>query len=769
MGTSSLPFRSCCIGLGVLAVLVLCLFTPGAQSAGIYINTGGDPIDWRARNISVARYWNEVALRAIRNDSSRAPVHSRNLFHLSVVMWNAWAAYSPLARQYQLDETVSVVGWSKADIEQARFKSISFAAYTLLKYRYSLTTVPQIQSYLDARLNGLGLNVTLADEDGSPASLGVRLAEKVINTGKLDGAAEASDYNPGFNPYNDPYVPTSSSSVSEIKNPNKWAMIARETDPDDVQRVPFTGAQWGQLPTFGLDPNFDAVPSQPGVWLSPQDPLSLPWPASDEASTAPFTDDVLAFQRNYTYVLEASSWLDAAQNVTVDASPASNAATLGNTLPRSKNPSTGSAYEQQNVNRADLYRAIAEFWAEGPSRETAPGLWNVILNSLSSSPAFERRWAGDGLPLDQLEWDVKSYLALNAALNDAAVAAFGAKAYFETARPMTIIRWMGWKGQSSDASLPSYNRYGLPLVNGLIELVTANSSQPGERHAHLNASVGSVAVRAWKGSFSSATSSSGVGWILAREWWPYWKPNYINPPFAAYVSAHTTFCTAAAQILTTITGNEFFPGGLARWAVAKNSLKLDHGPADPFELQWATYLDAATQCSMARVLGGNHAVMDTVPATQMGLTIGKKAYNHAMKYFRMDAMSQTEVVMSILVLIFMFAAALFGTSYGLYKLRPQFAASTADLIRELRRRITPGADVDNNQLSMSDLSASDYVPPPRPSPTKRRSRASRTSFQRERESYIAGQASIPLDQIELDSSFSAPSGQRQQDDLEEYL
>jgi hypothetical protein len=179
---------------------------PAAEA--VNIRAGGDPSDWRSRNISVARYWNEVALHTIRMDASRAPVHSRNLFHLSVVMWNAWAAYAPLARQYQLDEKISVVGWSKSDINTARFECISFAAYgqfsrnklcsasdasfccayryTLLKYRFSLTTLPQVQSYLDARLAGLGLNKTLADASDSAANLGVRLAEKVINTGKMD-------------------------------------------------------------------------------------------------------------------------------------------------------------------------------------------------------------------------------------------------------------------------------------------------------------------------------------------------------------------------------------------------------------------------------------------------------------------------------------------------------------------------------------------------------------------------------------------------------
>ena len=39
---------------------------------------------------SVARAWNEELLDAIRIDRPKPPVHGRNLFHLSVAMWDAW-------------------------------------------------------------------------------------------------------------------------------------------------------------------------------------------------------------------------------------------------------------------------------------------------------------------------------------------------------------------------------------------------------------------------------------------------------------------------------------------------------------------------------------------------------------------------------------------------------------------------------------------------------------------------------------------------------
>jgi len=46
---------------------------------------------------SIARDWDEQILAAIRIDTPHPPVHARNLFSLSVVMYDAWAAYDDKA------------------------------------------------------------------------------------------------------------------------------------------------------------------------------------------------------------------------------------------------------------------------------------------------------------------------------------------------------------------------------------------------------------------------------------------------------------------------------------------------------------------------------------------------------------------------------------------------------------------------------------------------------------------------------------------------
>ena len=64
---------------------------------------------------SVARQWNEELLSAIRADFARPTVHARNLWHVSIAMWDAWAAYDAEAEQYLHHEKASA-----DDIPRAR-------------------------------------------------------------------------------------------------------------------------------------------------------------------------------------------------------------------------------------------------------------------------------------------------------------------------------------------------------------------------------------------------------------------------------------------------------------------------------------------------------------------------------------------------------------------------------------------------------------------------------------------------------------------------
>lgn len=67
------------------------------------------------------------------------------------------------------------------------------------------------------------------------------------------------------------------------------------------------------------------------------------------------------------------------------------------------NPVTGQPYAPNLIKRVDFARVLAEYWADGPNSETPPGHWNSIANQESDHPAFQKRLAGTGPVLDDLD------------------------------------------------------------------------------------------------------------------------------------------------------------------------------------------------------------------------------------------------------------------------------------------------------------------------------------------------------------------------------
>src|SRR5206468_1460225 len=135
--------------------------------------------------------------------------------------------------------------------------------------------------------------------------------------------------------------------------------------------------------------------------------------------------------------------------------------------------------------------------------------------------------------------------------------------------PLSAIRHMGMLGQCTDPSAGSCHSNGLPLITNLIELVTPATVASG-RHAGLTP--GRIAIYAWPGQPADpATQYSGVRWIHADSWLPYQRTNFVTPAFPGYVSGHSSFSRAAAEVLTAATGSPFFPGGLATYDFPANT------------------------------------------------------------------------------------------------------------------------------------------------------------------------------------------------------
>jgi hypothetical protein len=304
------------------------------------------------------------------------------------------------------------------------------------------------------------------------------------------------------------------------------------------------------------------------------------------------------------------------------------------------NPFTGLTYTPQIVPRGDYARVLAEFWADGPASETPPGHWFTIANYVSDHPQTVKRLGGDGPVLGDLEWDVKVYFTLGAAMQDVAVSAWGVKGWYDYVRPISAIRYMCGLGQSSElggSSGAPYHPHGVRLYPGKIEVVTSETTAPGGRHAHLAGDEGKIALYAWRGPnyvSDPDVDVAGVGWILAEDWLPYQRPTFVTPPFADYVSGHSTFSRAAAEVLALLTGSNYFPGGMGEFFCPKNEfLVFEEGPSVDITLQWATYQDASDQTSLSRIWGGIHPPQDDLPGRVMGYQIGRNAFALARTYF----------------------------------------------------------------------------------------------------------------------------------------
>jgi hypothetical protein len=608
---------------------------------------------------SVSRQWNEVMLDAIRNDFARPTIHARNLFHASAAAYDAWAVYDDTASSYLLGNSIGgftcdlAGNVAPADVHPAREEAISYAIYRLISHRFANSPgVDDTMAAADALMlaQGFGVgNTSLDYTTGSAAAMGNYIADCYIRFGMQDGANEVNDYvNVSYTPVN-PSVEPELPGNPNIVDLNRWQPISLTLFIDQsgnpiLEEPEFLSPEWGQVEPFALTDADKTTYTRDGfdyhVFYDPGMPPTLGGPLFAE------------YKWGFELVAIWSSHLDQADGVMIDISPAS----IGNlqsypanageypqfydlldggdgSTGHAVNPVTGAPYTPQIVPRGDYARVLAEFWADGPDSETPPGHWFVIMNEVYDHPDFERRFGGAGPELGPLEWNVKSYFALAGAMHDSAIAAWGIKGWYDYIRPLSSIRAMADLGQSSDSNLPSYHVDGITLQPGLIELVEAGDPLAGANDEHVD----KIKLFAWRGPdyiLNPRIHQAGVGWILAENWWPYQRPSFVTPPFAGYVSGHSTYSRAAAEVLTALTGSEFFPGGMSGFEiVADEFLVFEDGPSVDMTLQWATYRDASDQCSLSRIWGGIHPPADDIPGRLIGEQIGINAFGLAESFF----------------------------------------------------------------------------------------------------------------------------------------
>ncbi|MBR9833487.1 vanadium-dependent haloperoxidase [bacterium] len=626
-----------------------------------------------ANQPSVARSFIETSLKMVKVSGIAPTVISRNLFFTSAAMYDAWAFYQEDHRPFLLGQSLKNytndfdLSYKIPDslITEAMInEAISYAAYRILVQKHiEISGKRRSIDIIDSTFTALGYDIGYTStnyKNGRGAALGNYIAESYIAYGATDGSFEEADYEDfSFQPVNGSYN-LNSSGNKNLEFKNRWQPIMpndyikkkgvdstlsdwnlRIADVEDAFLTP----QWANVTPFALTSADTSYVLKDGekhlVYFDPGKPPQLDFEKDSISSEE--------YKWNFLLVALWSSHLDPNNSKMMDISPAvrGNVFEVPNSLKdyydiegssankgHSINPATNLPYKKNLVNEADYRRVIAEFWVDGINTYGPPGHWFSMLNEVSDHPEFENKWEGKGAVLSPLEWDIKSYFALGGALHDAAIASWGVKVAYDYIRPISAIRYMASQGQCTDKSLANYHPDGMPLMEGKIEVISAEDSL-----AKVDArNIGKIKIYAWRGPDyieDLKNDVAGVGWILAENWWPYQRYSFVTPPFSGYVSGHSCFSFAGATVLEKITGNIYFPGGIAEFTAKKNEFLLfENGPSEDVTLQWATYRDAATETCLSRIWGGIHPPCDDIMGRVVGEKVGNKAFEKVNEYFK---------------------------------------------------------------------------------------------------------------------------------------
>jgi hypothetical protein len=132
-------------------------------------------------------------------------------------------------------------------------------------------------------------------------------------------------------------------------------------------------------------------------------------------------------------------------------------------------------------------------------------------------------------------------------------------------------------------------------------------------------------VRAWGGPHQ------GTRLIDGGDWHPYQPATAVTPPFAEFVSGHSTFSAAAAEVLRRFTGSDAF-GGSATVAAGGSGIEPGRTPAGDVVLAWDTFSAAADEAGLSRRFGGIHFEAGDLAGRALGRAVGAAVWARASAY-----------------------------------------------------------------------------------------------------------------------------------------
>jgi hypothetical protein len=197
---------------------------------------------------SVVALWNQMALQAVVDTHPGPPMCARELAIVNTCMYDAWAAYDPVAAGTRLGG-----GLRRPAAEQtlaSKSAAISFAAYRALLDLFPQTDeAPKFQ----ALMTSLGYDPNDASTDLTrPAGVGNLAAQAVIEFRHHDGSNQLGDLSASHVPYSDYTGYTPVNPPNQLNDPNRWQPLIVPDGKGGFVTQTYIAPHWGNVSPFAL-------------------------------------------------------------------------------------------------------------------------------------------------------------------------------------------------------------------------------------------------------------------------------------------------------------------------------------------------------------------------------------------------------------------------------------------------------------------------------------------------------------------------------------
>lgn len=342
--------------------------------------------------------WDQAVQQAIINTAPGPTIASRAYGMVHTAMFDAWAAYDPVAVGTQLEDTLQRP--LSENTAANKTEAMSFSAYRVLSELFPSEV--EIFNQLMAQLGYDPSNTTT--NTTTPAGIGNIAAEALLEFRREDGSNQLGNHpNGNGTPYSDisgyqPVNPVGDPIDLERWTPERVPIDA--TPSEEVKIQSFLTAQWGDVIPFALESGdqFRPVAPQPFLLVEGEPNLDAGTITLENGAVVEISSELVGTVINPELITQAERVVEASANLT------------------------------------DEQKLIAEFWEDAGGTSFPPGTWMTFGQLVS---------ARDDHSLDQ---DAQQFFALGNAVFDAGIATWEAKTAYDYTRPVRLIRELGELG-----------------------------------------------------------------------------------------------------------------------------------------------------------------------------------------------------------------------------------------------------------------------------------------------------------------------------------